>query len=263
VGCFTLHLDKMQEADRQATRLAQMLFRNNKAVWALQANAADKDGRPLPPPTLTSGGQTVADTDTVTLEDEGIVRLPGHSTLVPLVPAINYDAALNILRDTMTELEQDLPELAYYRITERSDLSGRALQLMLAPALKRVEEARGNAHDALARADMMALTIGAQMGLFGDLGGDFESGAFAHTFDCPDVLPVDALERAQTRKTEAEATTLLLDAGLIDRMQAGGEMGYSEADMAAMQAMQEGSREGRCALRRMTWCLRCSRSGPS
>lgn len=41
VGAFTPALDKIDEANRMATRLHQMLFRNSSAVWAMSANALD------------------------------------------------------------------------------------------------------------------------------------------------------------------------------------------------------------------------------
>jgi hypothetical protein len=53
------------------------------------------------------------------------------------VPNINYEAALHVLQDHMIELEQDLPELVLYRMRDGRDLSGRAVRLMLAPAIKR------------------------------------------------------------------------------------------------------------------------------
>jgi hypothetical protein len=47
-GAVVPALDKIDEANRQATRLAQLLFRNNDVFWALRANSVDAAGRPLP-----------------------------------------------------------------------------------------------------------------------------------------------------------------------------------------------------------------------
>jgi hypothetical protein len=60
----------------------------------------------------------------------------------------------------MDELQQDLPELAYNRISEASDLSGRALRYMLEAAVSRLLEARGNGEAAFVRANEMCLSIG-------------------------------------------------------------------------------------------------------
>jgi hypothetical protein len=213
VGCFTLALDKIDEANRQATRLHQMLFRNNRNTWALGAGGMDASGRPLPPPRVNSGGTDNDDDATITIGDDTFIRLPGNASLQSLVPQLQYEAALKILQDHMRELRQDIPELAYYEVTERSDLSGRALRLMLGPALQRAAEARGNAQAALVRADQMALTLGAQAGLFTDLGGTYESGAFEHGFAERDVLPVDPLDKAEQARAEGQAAQAWTAAG--------------------------------------------------
>lgn len=215
VGCFTLALDKIDEANRAATRLHQLLFRNNRAVWALQANGLDVSGRPLPPPRLTDSVGADASADTLTLEDEGIVRLPGTSSLTALVPDIKYADALQVLNAGLAELRQDLPELAYFTAIEHSDLSGRALRLMLGPALQRAAEARGNAQAALIRADQMALTLGQQAGVPGfERLGTYGEGAFAHAFAPVDVLALDPQDAADAEHLSALAVQAYVSAGM-------------------------------------------------
>jgi hypothetical protein len=85
---------------------------------------------------------------------------------------------------------------------------------MLGPAIKRLEEARGNAESALVRAHQMALTIGQNLSLFGNLGGDFDSGAFEHAFEARDILPTDDLEMAQTSQANAAALASMVAAGV-------------------------------------------------
>ena len=208
-------LDKIDEANRQATRLSQMLFRHNAVTWALKANSMDASGRPLPAPRLPGEDEQGAqESTTVTLGDDRMLKLPGMSDIVPLVPQIDYGSALATLQDHMREVEQDLPELVAYRMMQNTDLSGRAVRLMLGPAIKRLEEARGNAEAALVRAHQMALTIGGNLGLFGNLGGDFDSGAFEHGFEERDILPTDDLESAQTAQANATALSAMVAAGV-------------------------------------------------
>jgi len=215
LSALTVALDKIDEANRQATRLSQMLFRHNDVTWALKANSVDASGRPLPPPRLP--GETEADPEsatTITLGNDRMVKLPGMSELQSLVPNINYEAAINTLTSHMHELEQDLPELVTYRMGQERDLSGRAVRLLLGPAVKRLEEARGNAEGALIRAHQMALTLGQNLGLFPNLGGTFDQGAFEHSFEERDVLPTDGLEGAQTAMANATALKSLVEAGV-------------------------------------------------
>jgi|SRR5579859_86525 len=212
MGSFVPALDKIDEACRTVTRLHQMLFRNLGGVWALKANSLDGTGRPMPPPRINDTDGTTDDDGTITLGDDKLLKLPGLSELQSLVPSIDYDAALAILNAQMHELEQDLPELEMYRISESGNLSGRAVRLMLAPAIARLTEARGNAEAALIRADQMALTMGANAGLW-DV-GTYEDGDFEHSFEERDILPNDELERAQAQQADGAALASYVSAGM-------------------------------------------------
>lgn len=198
LGAFTHALDKIDETNRMATRLHQMLFRYNKAVWALKANAVDGSGRPLPPPRLgTSDSQEIG--------DDELFKLPGNSSLEAMVPDIKYEAALAILQAQMQELEADLPEMAYYRLRElKGELSGRAVRMLLSDAVDRVLETRGNAETALARANAMALTIGQNLGLFSGL-GSYEAGDFEHSFGERPVIELTDMEEAEAVRNETES----------------------------------------------------------
>lgn len=190
LAAITPALDKIDEANRQATRLHQMIFRNNRALWAVSANAMDAQGRPLPPPRL---GDASAD-NTLDVDDDTIMRLPGQATLESLVPSINYEAALAVIAAQMAEIERDLPELAYYDLRAR-DISGVAAELLLGDAIDRLLEARGNAEAALVRADQMALTIAQAAGIVEDIGA-YENGDFDHHFAERPVLKLSDGERA-------------------------------------------------------------------
>lgn len=208
-------LDKIDEGNRQATRLAQMLFRHNNVTNALERSGVDAQGRPLPPVRVneTDPTQSAAADGTVTIGDDTFITLPGNTVLKQLVPNINYEAALHVLQDHMIELEGDLPELVIYRMSDGRDLSGRAVRLMMEPAIKRVEEARGNAESALARADQMALTIGQNAGLWSDI-GSYDAGDFEHCFEQRDVMSSDDLERAQAQQADGQALKNYTDAGM-------------------------------------------------
>jgi hypothetical protein len=208
-----------------------MLFRNLGGVWALEANSVDASGRPLPPPRVSESDAVNDDDGTITLGDDRLIKLPGMSKLASMVPNIDYDAALKILQDHMMELEQDLPELVTYRLSQGPDISGRAVRLMLGPAIKRLEEARGNAEGALVRADQMALTIGQVHGLFSRL-GTFERGDFDHEFEIRDVLPTDALEESQTHQARGQAIKSLVEAGMPIELATREVLGWTEEQAA-------------------------------
>jgi hypothetical protein len=217
VGAFTLQLDKIDEANRQATRLHQMLFRYNRALWALMANATDGAGRPLPPPRLGPGVE-----DTLDVEDDSIIKLPGMTTLQSLVAQIQDKDALAILDAQIQEIEQDLPELAYFRLRDAGELSGRAVRLLLGDAIDRLIEVRGNGEAGMIRAQQMALTMGANAGIFQDI-GTYEAGDFDHSFTERDPFPLTAGELAETAK-------VMTDAG-FPLMTAARYVGFTETEM--------------------------------
>ena len=122
--------------------------------------------------------------------------MPSGWSIEHLIANIDYESHLQAIQGDLDELQQDLPELAYNRISEASDLSGRALRYMLEAAVSRLLEARGNGESAFVRANEMCLSIGQFNGLWNI--GSFENGAFDHAFKPRPVLTPDKLEMAQT-----------------------------------------------------------------
>jgi hypothetical protein len=199
IGCYTLVLDKIDEVNRQATRLAQILFRYNKPMWATVRTGNDPQGRPLPPVRLGADNTITNDNS-----DDTIVNLPGASDIKSLIPPINYDSALAVLAAQMTELEKDLPELAYYNLRGQNDLSGRAIRMLLGDAIDRALEARANGETGLIKAHQMALTIGQGLGLFSDL-GSYEEGSLDFTFRERSIIEIPQQEKATTTREYGQA----------------------------------------------------------
>jgi hypothetical protein len=221
-GVFAQQIDKIDEANRMATRLHQMLFRNNKNTWAITAGGVDDKGRPLPAPKV--GGSTSVDAEQqgkVSIGDDEIFYLPGNSDMKSLVPNLQYAAALSILNAMMAELESDLPELLFYRIKEFGQTSGVAIRRILSGAVSRAEEGRGNGEAAIIRAVQMALTMGANAGIFQNIGA-YDAGDFDFTFKRRPVLPADPTEMLQDLQLKQSF-------GVPDR-QLQMEAGYTEED---------------------------------
>lgn len=244
VGAFTLQIDKINEVNRKATRLAQQLYKDNASTWIATATGVDKDGRPMPawrpPPTGSDGTATAP---VITVGDQAFFSFPGGYDLKSTVPQIDWMASLDAIRADMAELQQDLPEMAYWQIPEvQGDASGRALRVKLLPAMSRAEEARANLEDALIRADQMALTIGVAMGLFDTSIGAYENpdptANFDHTFAERDAIPLSDLEQAEADVQKATAAKLKLDLG-VSKRQVQEELGYDDDEIARMQQERE------------------------
>lgn len=210
-GCFSAQLDKIDEVNQEATRLAQILFRYNRPIWAAMSTGSDASGRPLPP--ISMDNLTGSD-GVIQFGKDDILALPSSSELKALVPQINYADALEVLMSQMQELERDLPELAYYQLQGFREISGRAIRFLLDAMISRVIEARGNAETGLERAHSMALTIGQNFNLepFGGI-GLWEEGAFRHGFEDRPVLPEDEFERSEMVRNYALAGAAIDAAG--------------------------------------------------
>jgi len=207
LGCFTLQLSKIDEANIMASRLHKMLFRHNDVTWALQSNMVTQDGRPIPAPRITDSTGTEA--DILELGSDRIVKLPGNSSLTPLIPNLNYTNSLDILEAQLAEIERDLPETMYYKTKDLPEMSGKALRLVLSAAVAKAYEARGNYEDALIRAQTMALTIGQNIGAWdaagiGDI-GNYKSGDFDHHFAERPIIRTGRDEQAEVTKIEVES----------------------------------------------------------
>lgn len=220
-------LSKIDEVNRKATRLAQLMFRYNKAFWALKANQVDQQGRPLPAPQLKQRGLARDDSDALDLKDDDIFRLPGNASLEAMVPSLNYGEYLNLIKTDLDEIKRDLPELQWYELLTTGNPSGRALAYQMAPAINKVIETRGNAESALVKAQMMALTMGQNAGLWQV--GSYDDGALEHSFAKRDVLPLSEADRADVAKVYVD---MGVPAGMALRRYAG----WSEDDAGKVDA---------------------------
>ncbi len=224
VGVFVHALDKIDEANRVATRLHEIAFRFNRAYIGVSAGGSDAAGRPLPAPRLVDkNGTDITSEDDLT-RDQSIMSLPGSAKMDMMVPAINFAGHLAELTDQMNEIKEDVPELKYFDLKESSNISTETLRMTLAAAIDRVIDARGSAHAALIRANQMALTLGRINSIDGFAGlGTYEAGALDHSFAELEVLPL-------TQKERAEIVQVATDAGM-DILFAMKQAGYTENEI--------------------------------
>lgn len=230
-GAFIFQLDKIDQLNAEATRLSQMMFRHNRPTLVM-VGGRDAGGRPLPPPVIGDG----AASDTLDLNDESVISVGGDTKVDSMVPNLDYGAHLKLIEQRLQDLAHDLPEMAYWSIVDMGAgaISGRALNFILGPAIRRALEARGNAEDALARADEMALSIAsAGQKLFGDL-GSYDQGDFEHVFAERPVIATDALEDAQTELAKAQAGVLKKQIGFSSRAIMTEDFGVPEQDAETM-----------------------------
>lgn len=196
-------LDKIDECNLKATRLAEIMFVYGKPFLALQSNMVDADGRPMPPPTVKREGIAVNEASALSMKDDDIWRLPGNATIQHVLADINYSAHLDALKADLDELERELPEIAFYGLMREGDLSGRALAYKMAPAIARAREVRCNFERGLVIANRMAITIGQANRHYLDV-GTYEDGMLEHSFKQRDILPTVEADRVDIAKVYVE-----------------------------------------------------------
>jgi hypothetical protein len=202
MGAVQHVLSKIEESNRQVKRLHEILFRFGKPVIAISSNAEGKDGSPIAPPLLEEGESISNDND--------ILYLPGKATATPLIPSIDYASALNILNAQLDEIEQDLPECKYYKLSE-NHVSGKAIKLTMGAAVSKAEECRGNFVTGLTRIIQICLTLGDFWNIFSNI-GTYENGDFDFTVNLSEMFPMDDNEKAVLLKDLTTANMPLASA---------------------------------------------------
>jgi hypothetical protein len=238
LGSFTLAIDKIDESNRQATRLHKMLFRHNDVTYVIRSNTIEPaTGRPMPAPRIGPSARGGGD-GTIEVGGERFISLPGVAELQQLVPALNYADALAVLDAQMREISQDLPETQFYSLKDLPEISGRAIRLIMTPALLRATEVRGNHETGLIRAHQMALTIGRNTGVFPPSIGTYEAGDFDHHIMDRPLLPLSRDEVADLAGAEVSAGVPLVTS-LRRSGWTAAEVDAMLADKSAEQAAQQ------------------------
>lgn len=253
LAAFGHALPGIREADRIATKLHDMLFPD--VTWVLERQGVGPDGLPLAPIELEDEagnnlpdgqgwargypGHREAETNTVNVGKDRVVRLPSNASLEPKIPNRPMQPMIDELAAQVAWNEQELPETAYYRLRDLN-LSGIAMRTALADVISRAEEAATNLATGLAQAEDMALTIAQVLGLPGfeeTLIGTWEAGQFEHSYPIPDLFPETTSEKAQAGLAEAQAIAAYDEAGLLET---GLErLGFEDPEATAAEAREE------------------------
>jgi hypothetical protein len=189
-SCVYHALDKIDEMNRMMTRLHQQIFVGSNRGWFL--DISNKQAGKLALPMGLSKTQ----------KDGAMVEVNGNP--ISAVPNLPYSQLLEVVKNMGEELIRDLPELRAYSISE-TNLSGKAIALLLTPAIQRAEEAESNLIRGLERVDAIALTLGIYAGIFPSSLGTYERGDFEHTIVPNDMraLPIDEKAQGLTYLTSA------------------------------------------------------------
>ncbi len=216
-SCVEHAIVKIDEVNRKHTRMSELLFQYNKPIYGVTNNSRDTTGRPLPIKKITAGNVNANKSD-----DNLFIYVEG-ADIKSLIPDLKWAEVLSIVKSDEEELEKDLPELRYYSVKD-NQLSGVALQTLLAGALDRAKEAQENFNTSQERLNEMALTIGRFYNIFPVSIGSYEHGDFNHNISFDEIIPLSS----QAEKATTLASLGNVDMPLNDKMRLAG---YGEDEM--------------------------------
>jgi hypothetical protein len=198
-SCIDHAIVKIDEVNRKHSRMSELLFQYNKPIFGVVNDGRDATGRPLPIKRITSSNVNDNKSD-----DNLFIYVEG-ADIKSLIPDLKWAEVLAIVKADEEELEKDLPELRYYSVKD-NQLSGIALQTLLAGALDRAKEAQENFNTGQERLNQMALTIGRHYNIFPASIGSYERGDFEHNITFDEIIPL--LSQQDKANTLAQLNTV-------------------------------------------------------
>lgn len=166
--------EKFREVDDIASKLSDQIRKMVHSPWLLSGVTKPKNEL------STSGSSTSTDLNREK-EEIPIIYAPIGADAKALVSPLDIQATSEYIKSILKNIEQDFPELSVNLQNFSDDISGRALRINQRPTETKVRNRRPNYDDALCRAQMMALSIGAKRGLFEGISIEsYEKGKLDH-----------------------------------------------------------------------------------
>jgi hypothetical protein len=206
-------LSKFREVDDQASKLHDQIRKLVEGAWLIA-------GLSKPTATPVATGQDATDEKPQPGREEMKIIYatnPG-ATATSLVSPIQIGEVSANIKDLISELERDFPELKVDLANASQDLSGRALRINRAPAEAKVMQRRPNYDNAIVRAHQMAVAIGGYRG-YGDAFNGFDldsyaAGALDHSIGKRSVFDTDPQDKLDENGTFWDNAKKARDAGV-------------------------------------------------
>jgi len=206
-------LSKVREADDAASALSDAIRRKSNPLWLF--NFARSSA------TVKVSGTNPDDPDSLD-DQEGRQELAAlyideqNAKAQPLVADLEIAGAVQHIASILSYMERERPELRQDIWDLGNDTSGKALRIRREPVEARVVERRTGYDDAIVRAHMMAISIGAQRGYKGFKGfseSSFANGELAHSIGSRPVFRKDVLDDLEFQQTFWTVAKAAQDAG--------------------------------------------------
>ena len=208
-------LMKIQELDDVASKLDDAIRKTVDPKWLYCGVAPGELGTPPPSDEFSSVPNIATEARGDRDADDALVVADAGAKAIPLHVALPIGESSAHVRSILDGIERDHPELTADRIGDNA--SGKARRV----ATERIEALvalRRTAYgDALKRAHMMAISMGATKGYPGFKGfttESFASGDLDHSIGDRPVFAVDEMDRLEEALAQANALKVLIDSGV-------------------------------------------------
>jgi hypothetical protein len=202
---------KVHEVDDVTSMLSDQIRKTVSVKWLFNFKRPVTATFPVTTPTPTQGHYEPGRE-----EENAIYSTTENAKATPLVAPLNIKDTLEHITGLLEEIERDYPELKLDRMRASGDVSGRALRVARQPTETKVIQRRANYDHGLARAQMMAVSIGGFRGYEGYSGFNLDSydrGDLEHHIGQRPVFSSDPLDELDEDKVFWEAAKVAGEAG--------------------------------------------------
>lgn len=245
-GVFELHIEGIDQLNRNATDLDDLYKRNAEGAWLVMRNQQGLSAPEMIDEEIDD--EEDGEPEEHVAHGRKIVRMAGVASVSDLVASIDYRAGLMKLEDRRKALERSMAELRYFRGIEGGDPAAAAMAQDRAPAIARAVAARGNIEEGVLRVTKMCLSMGQKRGIFGADVGDFKAGDFDKLGFAPRaIVPETPEQKAERLKKRADTWRAHADMGLLEWYLTGEEGMDSAQAKTLADAFKNNSRSQRAA----------------
>jgi hypothetical protein len=202
---------KFQEVDDLASKLSDQIRKMVDAPWLFAGI-----NKPTAAP-RTAGTTPTSDMPQPGREEMNALYGPSDAKAQPLVAPLDISATAQYIKELLSELERDYPELQMDIWTAGGDTSGRALRIARQRVETKVNERRPLYDDGLVRAQQMAVAIGGYRNYegFESFGLDsYKQGQLDHKIGERDVFKKDPFDDSEKEMAFWSAAEKAVKTGL-------------------------------------------------
>lgn len=238
-------LPKIRELDDLASKLSDQIRKKVDSPWLFIGME-----KPANEPKVQQSLRRVTNPEPGREELPALYASNPNAKAQPLVADLDIQYVLECIKQMMSDLERDYPELQMDIWNVSGDRSGRALRVARQRTESKVLKRRPNYDNGLVRAQQMALAIGGFRGYSGYAGFDLDSygaGKLNHSIGGRRVFAQDPLDDIETDQQFWTAVGAALKAGSQDGVTLSSFLrlkGWSEDQIDLITGKQQPSRAG-------------------